>query len=137
MKQTFLSLGKKFPEESTLLVRTLPVFVSKTLFTTHPGFQFADDALAPNDGVCLDLLQTDRQVLHLNFQRLLDGLNLDDALLFFMKDLNSVLQLHLHLLVSLIRDLLKQCMFYFCCIQEYLITGVTSKTVPNSNNFLV
>lgn len=69
---------------------------------TYPSLEFADDALASHDGVRLDFLQSHGQVLHLDLEGLLDGLDLDDALLLLVEDLHGVLELVLHSLVSLV-----------------------------------
>lgn len=71
----------------------------------YPGFQFADDPLSSDDGVGLDFLQPDGQVLDFDFQALLNSLQLDDALLFLVDQLSRVFEVDLDFLVSLIRDL--------------------------------
>lgn len=74
------------------------------MFLSYPGLELADDAFAAYDCIGLDLLQSHGQVLHLNLQRLLDSFNLDNTLLFLVQDLDGVLELGLHSLVSLVAD---------------------------------
>lgn len=69
---------------------------------TYPSLELADDAFASHDSVGLDLLQSDGQVLDLDLQRLLDGLDLDDTLLLLVQLLHGVLELNLHSLVPLV-----------------------------------
>jgi len=76
----------------------------KSFIFSHPGLQFADNALASNDGVSFYFFQSHGQILHLDLQRFLDCLDLDNALLFLMHDLNGVLEFVLHSLVSLITN---------------------------------
>jgi hypothetical protein len=71
------------------------LLVELDLHVAHARLQLADDALAADDGVGLDLLEAYRQVLHLDLERLLDGLDLHHALLLLVQDLDGVLQLGL------------------------------------------
>lgn len=74
------------------------------MFFSYPGLEFADDALATHNSVGLDFFQSHGQVLHFDLQGLLDSFDLDDTLLFLVDDLDSVLELGLHSLVSLVAD---------------------------------
>lgn len=83
----------------------LEIFLAEEVvkkISTHPSFEFTDDALATDDGVGLHFLQSHRQVLHFNFKRLLDGLDLDNTFLFLVQNFDGVLQFILYSLVSLI-----------------------------------
>ena len=69
---------------------------------TYPGFEFADDALASNDGVRFNLFEANWKVLDFDFQGLLDSFDFNDTLLFFVEVLNRVLKLNLDSLVAFI-----------------------------------
>lgn len=82
---------------------------------THARFQFGDGTTSSNDSISFDLFETDWKILwkgnavnkwkpswtrlmtHLdfNFQRLLDGFDLDNTFLFIVKNFDSVFKLHL------------------------------------------
>lgn len=71
------------------------LFIEFEFHVTDAGLELADDALASNDGVGFDFLETDRQVLDFDFERLLDGFDLHYTLLLFVEDLHSVLDFSL------------------------------------------
>ncbi|KYN07383.1 hypothetical protein ALC62_01585, partial [Cyphomyrmex costatus] len=71
---------------------------------SYPGFELADDALASNNGIGLNLFQSHGQILYLNLQRFLDSFNFDNTLLFLMKNFNGVFEFILYSLISLITN---------------------------------
>lgn len=81
---------------TSLLLIELEFHIAKT------GFQLADDAFASDDGVSLNLFQTDGQILDLDFQGLLDSLDLNNAFLFFVEGFHGVLQVGLNALVAFV-----------------------------------
>lgn len=85
------------------LSMTSLLFVKFEFHVAKTGFQLADDTLASDDGVGLNLFEADGQVLDFDFQGLLDGVDLDDAFLFLVEGLHGVLQIGLDALVTLVR----------------------------------
>ena len=71
---------------------------------SYSGFELADDALATDDSISLDLFETYGDVLHLDLEGLLDSFDLNDTFLFFVKDLNGMLELILNSLISLVAN---------------------------------
>lgn len=92
--------------ESRATITPIIAIVGEKYFpVAYPSLELADGALAADQGVGLDLLEADGQILDLDFQRLLDGLDFDNALLLVVEDLHGVLELGLGALVALVGHL--------------------------------
>jgi len=72
----------------------------------YPRFQFANDPLAADQRIGFNFFQTDGQVFDFDLQSLFDGFDFDNAFLFLVKNIHSVLKFTLSSLGTIVSQLL-------------------------------
>lgn len=77
------------------------------LLGTYPGLEFGYHPLGAGQGIGFDVLDANGEVLDFDLEGLLDGLDLDITLLFFVQEFDGPLQLDGGLAESLFAQLLE------------------------------
>lgn len=111
----FLSLQKELLDAVVLLSEHLLGLSMAASFLFNFNFNITDsalelgnDSLATSQSVGLNLFNANLQVSHLNFERLLDGIQLGNTFLFFDQNILGRFQLNGQFLDTFVGDLRKK-----------------------------